>query len=590
MKKFSAKKILACVAILVALIALYALNVGKKSKLVLAFTDFRQTGFLIDDVSQVWWSDNLLLQLSKGGELVSTDLHTKTSTLLMKNVSLFTANTYQGKTRAAVSTNLGQVYLLEQDQGNSLSQPLLNYESVSVVYSLDLSSDNDVLLFSLFPIPYVSETDNVYGTYLLSIPSGRLERVIPITGRACLNANGSKIYFSPFSYTQNENGLKVYDIITREEKDISKATVLNLSCSKKAPLVAFTTELGALMRVYVYDEETQSMTIAYELPHSMGFVQDIWWSPNDGNILYVATQTDNGIKVNRITTSRSQDPLGWIKALGFALQADDVGFVTPRVNKTMSSPCEQQNPSKNTTLRDLQFQVTPMSSKLWSVNMNLAERYPEQPSQCNWSLQFFLDMTSNSLQPRNVKDEEAEHYIITDDKLVKEDAHGTLTTLAGLGRLLSLPTMTSSSVGTLENKKPSAILVQAAEEKLLVVYSGKNSLLLLLDISAVHKGVANSFTVPGEVVSVSSVAGKYAVYYVDNLEHTGRILILEDKDLTAEINNYLQKAIAWGSTIQAPFCANETLYVPLANTFNNVELITYLEVDLSSGAVTYSRP
>lgn len=306
MKKFSAKKILACVAILVALIALYALNVGKKSKLVLAFTDFRQTGFLIDDVSQVWWSDNLLLQLSKGGELVSTDLHTRTSTLLMKNVSLFTANTYQGKTRAAVSTNLGQVYLLEQDQGNSLSQPLLNYESVSVVYSLDLSSDNDVLLFSLFPIPYVSETDNVYGTYLLSIPSGRLERVIPITGRACLNANGSKIYFSPFSYTQNENGLKVYDIITREEKDISKATVLNLSCSKKAPLVAFTTELGALMRVYVYDEETQSMTIAYELPHSMGFVQDIWWSPNDGNILYVATQTDNGIKVNRITTSRSQ--------------------------------------------------------------------------------------------------------------------------------------------------------------------------------------------------------------------------------------------------------------------------------------------
>jgi len=345
-----------------------------------------------------------------------------------------------------------------------------------------------------------------------------------------------------------------------------------------------------LTRVYVYDEETQSMTIAYELPQYIGFVQDIWWSPNDGNILYVATQTDNGIKVNRITTSRSQDPLAWIKALGFALQADDVGFVTPRVNKTMSSPCAHQNAFENTTLRDLQFQVTPMSSKLWSVNMNLAERYPEQPSQCNWSLQFFLDMTSNSLQPRNVKDEEAEHYIITDDKLVKEDAHGTLTTLAGLGRLLSLPTMTSSSVGTLENKKPSAILVQAAEEKLLVVYSGKNSLLLLLDISAVHKGVANSFTVPGEVVSVSSVAGKYAVYYVDNLEHTGRILILEDKDLTAEINNYLQKAIAWGSTIQAPFCANETLYVPLVNTFNNVELITYLEVDLSSGAVTYSRP
>jgi len=589
MKNFSVKKILACTLLVVALFGLCFFAVRREDKPTLAFTDFRQVASLTDKVSTVWWSDNLLLQLSKSGELFSTDLRAKTSTLLIENASLFTANAYEGNAKAAIATNVGRIYLLEQTQGESLFDPILNYEGMSVVYSLDLSADNQVLLFSLSPLPSVREMGTVQGTYLLSIPSGRLERVFPNTGRACLNANGSKIYFSPFSYAQKENGLQAYDIITHETKDISKATINNLSCSKKESLVAFTSELGALTRVYVYDEETQSMTIAYELPQYIGSVQDIWWSPTDGKALYVTVQTNESTKVNRITMGRSQEHLAWIQALGLAFQFDDEGFVTPLINKNMGSPCTEQGSSQR-TISDLQFQVTPMSSKLWSVNMQFAERYPEQPSQCNWSLQFFLDMTSNSLQPRNVKDEEAEHYIITDDKLVKEDAHGTLTTLAGLGRLLSLPTMTSSSVGTLENKKPSAILVQAAEEKLLVVYSGKNSLLLLLDISAVHKGVANSFTVPGEVVSVSSVAGKYAVYYVDNLEHTGRILILEDKDLTAEINNYLQKAIAWGSTIQAPFCANETLYVPLVNTFNNVELITYLEVDLSSGAVTYSRP
>jgi len=74
---------------------------------------------------------------------------------------------------------------------------------------------------------------------------------------------------SPFSYAQKENGLQAYDIITHETKDISKATITNLSCSKKESLVAFTSELGALTRVYVYDEETQSMTIAYELPSTL---------------------------------------------------------------------------------------------------------------------------------------------------------------------------------------------------------------------------------------------------------------------------------------------------------------------------------
>jgi len=112
--------------------------------------------------------------------------------------------------------------LLEQTQGESLFDPILNYEGMSVVYSLDLSADNQVLLFSLSPLPSVREMGTVQGTYLLSIPSGRLERVF-----ACLNANGSKIYFSP------ENGLQAYDIITHETKDISKATITNLSCSKK---------------------------------------------------------------------------------------------------------------------------------------------------------------------------------------------------------------------------------------------------------------------------------------------------------------------------------------------------------------------
>jgi len=52
----------------------------------------------------------------------------------------------------------------------------------------------------------------------------------------------------------------------------------------------------------------------------------------------------------------------------------------------------------------------------------------------------------------------------------------------------------------------------------------------------------------------------------------------------------LRKTIASGSSVEAPFCANETLYVPLVNTFSNVELITYLEVDLSSGLITYNFP
>ncbi|WP_107689243.1 hypothetical protein [Coprothermobacter proteolyticus] len=589
MKNFSVKKILACTLLVVALFGLCFFAVRRENKPTLAFTDFRQVASLTDKVSTVWWSDNLLLQLSKSGELFSTDLRAKTSTLLIENASLFTANAYEGNAKAAIATNVGRIYLLEQTQGESLFDPILNYEGMSVVYSLDLSADNQVLLFSLSPLPSVREMGTVQGTYLLSIPSGRLERVFPNTGRACLNANGSKIYFSPFSYAQKENGLQAYDIITHETKDISKATITNLSCSKKESLVAFTSELGALTRVYVYDEETQSMTIAYELPQYIGSVQDIWWSPTDGKALYVTVQTNESTKVNRITMGRSQEHLAWIQALGLAFQFDDEGFVTPLINKNMGSPCTEQDSSQR-TISDLQFQVTPMSSKLWSVNMQFAERYPEQPSQCNWSLQFFLDMTDNSIEYRNVKHEQPEYYVITDRNLVKEDAQGTLTTLASLDRLLSLQTLTSSSAIALQNKIPNAILMQPDKQKLLVAYAGEDSDLLMFDMSATHKGVENSFKVPGEVVSVSYAAGKYVVYYIDNLEHTGNVLILGDNDLTSEVNNLLRKTIASGSSVEVPFCANETLYVPLVNTFSNVELITYLEVDLSSGLITYNFP
>ena len=589
MKNFSVKKILACTLLVVALFGLCFFAVRRENKPTLAFTDFRQVASLTDKVSTVWWSDNLLLQLSKSGELFSTDLRAKTSTLLIENASLFTANAYEGNAKAAIATNVGRIYLLEQTQGESLFDPILNYEGMSVVYSLDLSADNQVLLFSLSPLPSVREMGTVQGTYLLSIPSGRLERVFPNTGRACLNANGSKIYFSPFSYAQKENGLQAYDIITHETKDISKATITNLSCSKKESLVAFTSELGALTRVYVYDEETQSMTIAYELPQYIGSVQDIWWSPTDGKALYVTVQTNESTKVNRITMGRSQEHLAWIQALGLAFQFDDEGFVTPLINKNMGSPCTEQGSSQR-TISDLQFQVTPMSSKLWSVNMQFVERYPEQPSQCNWSLQFFLDMTDNSIEYRNVKHEEPEYYVITDRNLVKEDAQGTLTTLASLDRLLSLQTLTSSSAIALQNKIPNAILMQPDKQKLLVAYAGEDSDLLMFDMSATHKGVENSFKLPGEVVSVSYAAGKYVVYYIDNLEHTGNVLILGDNDLTSEVNNLLRKTIASGSSVEVPFCANETLYVPLVNTFSNVELITYLEVDLSSGLITYNFP
>jgi len=589
MKNFSVKKILACTLLVVALFGLCFFAVRREDKPTLAFTDFRQVASLTDKVSTVWWSDNLLLQLSKSGELFSTDLRAKTSTLLIENASLFTANAYEGNAKAAIATNVGRIYLLEQTQGESLFDPILNYEGMSVVYSLDLSADNQVLLFSLSPLPSVREMGTVQGTYLLSIPSGRLERVFPNTGRACLNANGSKIYFSPFSYAQKENGLQAYDIITHETKDISKATITNLSCSKKESLVAFTSELGALTRVYVYDEETQSMTIAYELPQYIGSVQDIWWSPTDGKALYVTVQTNESTKVNRITMGRSQEHLAWIQALGLAFQFDDEGFVTPLINKNMGSPCTEQDSSQR-TISDLQFQVTPMSSKLWSVNMQFAERYPEQPSQCNWSLQFFLDMTDNSIEYRNVKHEQPEYYVITDRNLVKEDAQGTLTTLASLDRLLSLQTLTSSSAIALQNKIPNAILMQPDKQKLLVAYAGEDSDLLMFDMSATHKGVENSFKLPGEVVSVSYAAGKYVVYYIDNLEHTGNVLILGDNDLTSEVNNLLRKTIASGSSVEVPFCANETLYVPLVNTFSNVELITYLEVDLSSGLITYNFP
>jgi len=589
MKNFSVKKILACTLLVVALFGLCFFAVRRENKPTLAFTDFRQVASLTDKVSTVWWSDNLLLQLSKSGELFSTDLRAKTSTLLIENASLFTANAYEGNAKAAIATNVGRIYLLEQTQGESLFDPILNYEGMSVVYSLDLSADNQVLLFSLSPLPSVREMGTVQGTYLLSIPSGRLERVFPNTGRACLNANGSKIYFSPFSYAQKENGLQAYDIITHETKDISKATITNLSCSKKESLVAFTSELGALTRVYVYDEETQSMTIAYELPQYIGSVQDIWWSPTDGKALYVTVQTNESTKVNRITMGRSQEHLAWIQALGLAFQFDDEGFVTPLINKNMGSPCTEQDSSQR-TISDLQFQVTPMSSKLWSVNMQFAERYPEQPSQCNWSLQFFLDMTDNSIEYRNVKHEEPEYYVITDRNLIKEDAQGTLTTLASLDRLLSLQTLTSSSAIALQNKVPNAILMQPDKQKLLVAYAGEDSDLLMFDMSATHKGVENSFKLPGEVVSVSYAAGKYVVYYIDNLEHTGNVLILGNNDLTSEVNNLLRKTIASGSSVEVPFCANETLYVPLVNTFSNVELITYLEVDLSSGLITYNFP
>jgi len=147
-----------------------------------------------------------------------------------------------------------------------------------------------------------------------------------------------------------------------------------------------------------------------------------------------------------------------------------------------------------------------MSSKLWSVNMQFAERYPEQPSQCNWSLQFFLDMTDNSIEYRNVKHEQPEYYVITDRNLVKEDAQGTLTTLASLDRLLSLQTLTSSSAIALQNKIPMHSDA-TGQAKTLVAYAGEDSDLLMFDMSATHKGVENSFKVPGEVVSVSYAAG-----------------------------------------------------------------------------------
>jgi len=172
---------------------------------------------------------------------------------------------------------------------------------------------------------------------------------------------------------------------------------------------------------------------------------------------------------------------------GLAFQFDDEGFVTPLINKSMGSPCTEQDSSQR-TISDLQFQVTPMSSKLWSVNMQFAERYPEQPSQCNWSLQFFLDMTDNSIEYRNVKHEEPEYYVITDRNLIKEDAQGTLTTLASLDRLLSLQTLTSSSAIALQNKVPNAILMQPDKQKLLVAYAGEDSDLLIFDMSATHKG------------------------------------------------------------------------------------------------------
>jgi hypothetical protein len=199
-------------------------------------------------------------------------------------------------------------------------------------------------------------------------------------------------------------------------------------------------------------------------------------------------------------------------------------------------------------------------------------------------------MTDNSIYYRNVEDEQPEYYVITDRNLIKEGAQGTLTTLASLDRLLSLQTLTSSSAVTLQDKTPNAILMQPDKQKLLVAYASDDSDLLIFDMSATHKGVENSFKVPGEVVSVSYAAEKYVVYYIDNLEHTGNVLIHGDNDLTSEVNNLLRKAIASGSSVKAPFCLNETLYVPLVNTINNVELINYLKIDLSSGLITYNFP
>jgi len=95
MKNFSVKKILACTLLVVALFGLCFFAVRREDKPTLAFTDFRQVASLTDKVSTVWWSDNLLLQLSKSGELFSTDLRAKTSTLLIENASLFTANAYE---------------------------------------------------------------------------------------------------------------------------------------------------------------------------------------------------------------------------------------------------------------------------------------------------------------------------------------------------------------------------------------------------------------------------------------------------------------------------------------------------------------
>jgi len=80
-------------------------------------------------------------------------------------------------------------------------------------------------------------------------------------------------------------------------------------------------------------------------------------------------------------------------------------------------------------------------------------------------------MTDNSIEYRNVH-EQPEYYVITDRNLVKEDAQGTLTTLASLDRLLSLQTLTSSSAIALQNKIPNAILMQPDKQKLLVAYAG----------------------------------------------------------------------------------------------------------------------
>ncbi|WP_018962834.1 hypothetical protein [Coprothermobacter platensis] len=548
----------------------------------LSLVDYRSVASMNLSTSEVRWSGNNVFSLSADGKLLYYSANKKNPTILMDNVSMFSANHFGNDTALAVASRSGEVFYLDQGQGFS-PKPLVSFKEKAAIISLDLSTDNGVILISLSPFPTLREQNDSSGIYLYSIFSGRLERILPDQARACINADGTRIYYA------NGNIMSSYDLVNRNVSNIAKQNVDMLSCSKTSPVVAFVSTNNTTMKVSIYDEKTRSTKDIYETDKYEANIRDVWWSTLDDG-LYISLWENTSASVKRLEFQRDAQPIPWIKALSLAIHENDDNLVSNLVRGGVSSVCTAQSfPSQRFITRDVDFQTEPVTEKLWSVTMNVTEHIIGQASQCDWSLSFFLDMTSRNFQATNAKAETPKHYFVSEGKLITEMEDTGLVQTTDLQRFFVLGNdhLVSASQYT---KPPQTLFFTEDNGELLLSYGVEKGNVVTLDMTPLKRGVIDSLTLPGNVIYMGSLNQQHVVFYKVPKTGINELFIEHNTQVTTQVNTYLKQYQAMGMTTGAPFIINETLFIPLNRAYGDVKLTYYLAVDSASNSVYTVQP